>query len=216
MAHTPYMQLSRKGSGLFFLNYNLETIIPYEKFIDNYPYIKCEPLEFLYQTHRSVCAMDKLLFEDLTRHCWRSISWAAWIALVTPYPKRYMLKLLSLDLGERIRNQWSVKSAVLRLKGKRNNPEFDSSLSRFHSYLNQLPYRRIPLRKFDLYSKKSISHFEDLKSELRNIYKTEGSDPAISFLRTRDKLPNEVPYAEWLSKTTTHRNKLEKIFSVFK
>ncbi|QFT55299.1 hypothetical protein [Microbulbifer sp. THAF38] len=200
MSHTPYMPLSRVKGGESFLSLKLSEITPYEKFIEYFPRIKCEPLEFLYQTHRTICAMDKYLYEDLVLHCWRSISWAAWIALVTPYPERYMLKFLKRTEG-RISEQWSVKTAILRLR-KRNqgNDDLIAKAKVFEGYLARLPFKKIPLRKTNI--KAQLDHNIETQIKLRKIYSEGGTNAAISYLRCREPNELEISYQEWLSKQT--------------
>ncbi|WP_444930141.1 hypothetical protein ACJJIF_20660 [Microbulbifer sp. SSSA002] len=198
MAHTPYMPLSRLRGGESFLSFKLSEITPYEKFIEYFPGIKCEPLEFLYQTHRTICAMDRYLYEDLVRHCWRSISWAAWIALVTPYPEKYMLKFLKRVEGESS-EQWSVKAAIMRLRKKnQGNDILFAKAGEFEGYLARLPFNRIPLRQTNIEAQ--IKHYNKIRTKLREIYNKEGTNAAISYLRCREPNELELSYQQWLSK----------------
>lgn len=199
MSHTPYMSLSSLGGGESFLSLKVSEITPYEKFIEYFPNVKCEPLEFLYQTHRTICAMDEYLYEDLIHHCWRSISWAAWIALVTPFPKKYMLKFLKRVEG-RSSEQWSVKAAMLRLgKNNKGSSVLFTKAEAFEGYLARLPFSKIPLRKANI--EVQVEVYNKIRVKLGKIYHEDGTNAAISFLRCREPHELEISYREWLSKT---------------
>lgn len=121
------------------------------------------------------------------------------MALVTPYPEKYMLRFLKSIKNEKTLEQWSVQSAILKLRKKANkNNNLFNRVEVFRCYLKRLPFQRIPLRLFNL--EYSNYRHNELRMNLSGIYKEIGTNAAISYLRSRELTEDKMTYKEWLEK----------------
>ncbi|RQP26423.1 hypothetical protein [Piscinibacter terrae] len=90
------LRLLFKMEGLFYLrlsNGGLAGVLKsmcmagrdYAKFLQHYPTVQCEPLEWFYLCRRASCSLDEPLLQDLLfSYSWREANWGAWLALLAP------------------------------------------------------------------------------------------------------------------------------------
>ncbi len=193
----PYMRLAKSRGGYFFISHEIKLIHAYSKFIPQYPQIKCEPLEFLYQCHQSLCALDEKLFEDFINSGWRGIIWASWLAAISPYPESYRSIRLLNARDNAPYNQWIVDLALASLSEKKNeaNPIFEI-LDDYKNYISILPYKKLPLR--ECCSEEYIRYRKKERKVVLAIYKNKGIDAAIKHIKETPKSEYDVEYKDWL------------------
>ena len=197
----PYQQLKNSGSGATFIKHELGNIRNYAKFIPEFPGTKCEPLEFLYQCHESLCAIDAMLFEDLLNSSWRGVVWASWLAAVTPFPEPYMKKRLNGMIAGIKHNKWIVELALESLSNSDREGHFLlGEIYEFKKYLSIFLYEHIPLRKWPPDS--CIQHKLSERKTILNLYKNKGTDAALKEVREskiNSSSQYNLDYKEWVS-----------------
>ena len=92
MRGVPYIALSNDGL-LDLLKKTAATGKAYAEYLPQYPAVRVEPLDFLYQCRHNVDALDEHLLNDLLQATWREANWGAWLALLSPRPEYAALLL---------------------------------------------------------------------------------------------------------------------------
>ncbi|ABC28799.1 hypothetical protein HCH_01965 [Hahella chejuensis KCTC 2396] len=181
------------------LNKQLVRVRGYQKFIPEYPQVRCLPLEFFYTCYHCICAMDAKLFEDITNRGSRSLAWASWLALVTPYPESYMLQQLEqiIEKNSDYSDFYILTMAIRRLEEQ--TPECQETadmFSEYGSFITLLPRIKIPLRPSptEHYFKQRRHRAETIA----NIYKNKGTDTAIAYIKSLPVQEEDMDYKEWL------------------
>jgi hypothetical protein len=139
-----------------------------------------------------------MLFEDFVFNFnWRGIVWGSWLAAVTPRPEPYMVTLLEECREKAPHNTWIVDLALKSLSGKNHETnELLSIAKEYKGYLSQLPYKKLPLRKW--YPEEYIKQNETKRIKVLEIYKSEGTDATLEYLKTIPKSDFDLEYKEWL------------------
>lgn len=195
LIHSAYIRLAKEGNAIRFLNHELEIINGYSKFIEQYPQVKCEPLEFLYQCLHSVSAMNPKLLNDLTNFNWRGAVWSAWLAIITPYDNRYFIPELEKISGVHPYNDWLVKLALKYCKNGGSDHELIRLSDKFRSFLTKMPKVEVPLRKWPSPTQERLYKIKCFR--LKCIYRKKGTDAALRFLKKSKKHDWELSYNEW-------------------
>ena len=192
-----YQKIGKKQSAEKWLEYQLNIIDAYSKYVPLYHSVKCEPLEFFYLCFKSVCAINNKLFHDFIKSGWRGIVWAAWISCITPYPKTYMTKQLkkinSTDLPH---NYWLVEIALNILANNYETGGIYKSMTQIRAYVSMIPPIKVPLRPW--YSLEYIRSQSKFNNKLKGIYKSKGTEAAIDFFKRNKSLTYDVDYKTWL------------------
>jgi len=198
MSKAPYMRLMKSGVGLSFISQEIEKIHGFATCIAEYPTVKYEPLDFLYQCHECLCALDKMLFEDFVVHFnWRGIVWASWLAAITPRPQSYMTELLESQRDAAPQNVWVVNLALKSLSNTVDEADRALSIAReYKNYLSLLPYKKLPLRKW--YPETHLKLQELRRQKVLEIYKSQGTDATLHYIQTNSKTEFDLEYKEWL------------------
>ncbi|WP_027394565.1 hypothetical protein [Aquimarina latercula] len=191
-----YQKIARLSSAKRLLEYQVEFIDIYSKYIPLYPSVKCERLEFLYLCYRTVQAMDEKLFQDFVNFNWRGIVWACWTGCITPYPKSYMIEQLKEIEDDLPYNKWLIETAVNILSGKSKDDELYKYISKLKYFIGLMPRVEIPLRP--LPSEKQLHNQEIFRNRLKTIYQTKGTNEAIIFFQKNKSSIYDVSYKEWL------------------
>ncbi|MCO7222677.1 hypothetical protein [Pleionea sp. CnH1-48] len=190
-----YLELMNENRAIGFLEHELAKIQGYSKYIDKYPGIACEPLEFLYCCSKSVCNINELLLQDLLSFNWRGVIWGAWIALITPYNRDYFLAHLEKLDDVHEKQEWLVNLALEHIKGRDSEHPVYCYAEEIRAALSQMEKVTIPLRKYP--SLREEVEYTDKQNECRAIYHAEGADAAIEFLNSSPKFEWELSYRQW-------------------
>lgn len=193
-----YLRMRSERSAIHFLSHEVKIINGYAKFIDQYPQIKCEPLEFLYQCLRSVSMMSPKLLDDQIDFGWRGALWSSWVALITPHDNSYFIPALEKINGVYPHNDWIVKLALAHCKKTNPQHEIIQLAEQFRAFLKTMPKLDIPLRKWP--SPMQLKLYELRCYILKRTYRLLGTDAALKFMQ-KSKQEWELSHNEWHKKT---------------
>lgn len=178
----------------------LKRIEGYEKYVPHYPEVKCEPLEMLYEFYRDAGKLDPEVLTDCINFNYRTNFWALWLVLITPYPRSEYTQIIKdhLCLYDGIEDgmgKWFPELVILYLEGKQVEHDVLKHAARFRELLSQMPKIILPLRLSP--TEDDEAKFRERNNTLRDIYKNEGSDAALLFLKA-NSLIWDLSYEEWL------------------
>lgn len=86
MRGAPYLRL-RDGGLRALLQETVDTGETYAHYLPQYPAVRIEPLDFLYQCRYNLDVLDEHMMADLLQSTWRQALWGAWLALLAPRPE---------------------------------------------------------------------------------------------------------------------------------
>ena len=192
----PYLQLMRSSTALALLRKQAAAIDTWGEFIPQYRTVRCQPLDFIYVYLRCLGALDALLLQDLlAEFTWREMVCGAWLAaLSSNWEFRAQLLAVRSTAGTR---QWIVDLSVaaLDLVQPPDLAEHLHLLAKIRGALELVPRPVTILARPDLGQSEEMAHDTD---EVREIYRANGHDAALAYLRARP----------WRSKLPSFRNRL--------
>jgi hypothetical protein len=116
MDAVPHFSLAKAGSGLCFLRKLDRDCGELQSVLLQYPFVKYEPLDFVYVSIQSLAVLNENLVADLTRrYQWRGIVWAAWLAALSPDEK--FVPLLQDAFKRAPHNTWIIDLALSQITG---------------------------------------------------------------------------------------------------
>jgi hypothetical protein len=80
LSSVPTLRLNRPGPAASFLRAAVDTGVTLAHVLRDYPYVRCQPLDFHYVCQQSLSVLDGALLSDLTsdeEYGWRGAQWAA-------------------------------------------------------------------------------------------------------------------------------------------
>lgn len=116
MDAVPHFSLAKVGAGLRLLKKLDRDCGELQSVLRQYPFVKYEPLDFVYVSIQSLAVLNENLIADLTRrYQWYGIVWAAWLAALSPDEK--FVPLLQDAFKRAPHNTWIIDLALSQITG---------------------------------------------------------------------------------------------------
>ncbi|MGH1350565.1 MAG: hypothetical protein ACRBBN_07135 [Methyloligellaceae bacterium] len=195
-----YRAFRNHKSCLRFIQRQIEDIDVYSKYMDQYPAVQYEKLEFFYECYRGTCALDDKLLSDYLVSG-KTRGWGLWLVLISPRIKPSYKELIS----EYIEKKYitpdpdDLIDTVFSFYSGNGDDEIISIANKFRSYISQLPKIEVLLREWP--SMESQGYIEKYKSIVGDIYKTEGTDAALEYI-SKNRPEWLMSYKKWLKHKT--------------
>ncbi len=191
-----YRAFRNRKSCLNLIQRQIEDIDVYSKYMDQYPAVQYEKLEFFYECYRGACALDEKLLSDYLVS-WKTIGWGLWLVLISPYNKASYEKLVRdyIEKNNIPPGSDDLIDTVLLFYSGEYDDRIISIASRYRAYIAQLQKIEVPLREWP--PREIQGHIEEYRNILGDIYKTEGTDAALEYVR-ENRPEWFMSYKEWL------------------
>lgn len=116
MEAVPHFNLAKAGSGLRFLKKLDRDCSELQSVLHRYPFVKYEPLDFVYVSIQSLAVLNENLVADLTRrYRWQGIVWASWLVALSPDEK--FVPFLRDAFKRAPHNTWIIDLALSQITG---------------------------------------------------------------------------------------------------
>lgn len=177
----------------------LKKLEGYEKYIPLYPEVKCEPLELVYTFYRDASHLDPDVLTDCINLSHRTGFWALWLVLITPNPRPEYAQIITDHIHfyegpEDGPGDWFPALVLQYLNGQENDHKVLQNAARFREFLSQMPKRVMPLRPAP--NDEDLLRIKKRNEVIRQIYKNEGADAALLFLRDNREIW-DLSYEDW-------------------
>ena len=170
-----WRKFGRLDAGVNAVEYLVKTGRDYNKFLVQYPSVRCEQLDFHYEVLQSLGAFNSFLLTDFIDCGYRGAIWGAF--LVSINPKEEFLPLLS--ECELTHQQWIIDFAISEIQNEKL-PQF-SKLSSLLVELRSL-YANISLPEVNLRREPDESQMALIQVEresIRKVYRAKGREAAL-------------------------------------
>ena len=178
ISHSPYREVHGEGI-IYYIEKIHRKCNDYQNILEQYPNVKCEYLEEVYQLHKLVSTHNDTIISELFECSWRGQVIAALLILLKP-DRKYESQIK--EIHDNITH--SKKKVIFKLTLdllSNNKNEFHSKCDYIMGLLNQLPQQPYFLRAniSEKYEKRLILE----KEQFSDIYKKHGVQKANDFLQ---------------------------------